>query len=112
MLHDVLGHNNEDILAFSFIWKDIGYAQNRSDKLWVSVWNKAWKRSFIGDTRFSNREWASDDDFNNAMIAKKPLIATWDMPFYYYNFMREGSLTFQNANRLRIKNSTDGNVKK
>lgn len=92
MIHDMVGKNNEDILTFSFIWKHCGYAQNYP-RIWIAVWNKCWKRSFIEDTRFSSVPFDSDVDFHNAMMAKKPLIANWDMPFYYYNYLRTGSQT-------------------
>ena len=90
LLHRVLGMNHEDILTFSFIWKGKGYAQNKP-RMWIAVWNKCWRREFIGDTRFSDVEFISDADFNKAMMDKKPVIANWDQPLYYYNYLREGS---------------------
>ena len=90
-LASVIGQHNEDVLAFSFIWRTVGYQRNYIGGLCVVVWSKCWKRSFIGDTRFSTTPRTSDVDFHNAMMAKKPFIYAWDMPMYYYNFMRTGS---------------------
>ena len=84
-----------DIVACSFIWRGVGYyAPTRSD-FNPAVWNKAWRREFIGDTRFSDRKYGDDADFTNAMLAKSPRVIFWDMPIYYYNYLRGGSLTDQ-----------------
>lgn len=85
---------DEDVLRFSFIWKGQGYTKCGP---WIAVWNKCWRRSFIGDTRFSNVKWWSDVDFNRLMMEKNPKIVDWDEPLYYYNFMREGSISWQNV---------------
>ena len=90
-----VGKQNEDILRFSFIWKGRGYAGCGD---YYAVWNKCWRRSFVGKTRFSDVENWSDVDFHRAMMAKQPKIIDWDMPLYYYNFMREGSISWRNVN--------------
>ena len=83
---------NEDVLRFSFIWKGKGYTECGD---WFAVWNKVWKRSFIGDTRFPwDEPIHADVPFHRAMMAKHPRITDWDMPMYYYNYMREGSLSW------------------
>ena len=92
-LADMTGYHNEDILRFSFIWKGIGYAKCGD---YFACWNKVWKRSFVGDTRFSDIENWSDVDFHNAMMAKNPIVYDWNMPMYYYNFMRPGSISERN----------------
>ena len=93
--------NNEDILCFSFIWKGVMYAKPMDNyggkEHFVAVWNKCWKRCFIGKTRFSSRVPGEDVDFHWAMWAKNPKYTDWDMPMYYYNYMREGSITWQNT---------------
>ena len=93
MLNQGVGQNNEDILAFSFIWKGVGYAQNRAERMYIAVWNKCWRRAFIGDTRFSDVQYTSDLDFHTRMMQKQPRVVFWNQPFYYYNFMRKGSLS-------------------
>lgn len=93
-LNKYIGIHDEDVMRFSFIWKGIGYTSCGN---WYAVWNKCWKRSFVGDTRFSDVENWSDVDFHNAVMAKQPRIYDWDMPFYYYNYMREGSISWLNT---------------
>ena len=86
-----------DILAFSFIWRGVKYAQPMSNAgtLYPSVWNKCWRRSLIGGTRFPNVYSVSDSYFHGEMMAKNPRIRTWDMPMYYYNYLRPGSISAQ-----------------
>lgn len=88
---------NEDILCFSFIWKGIKYASPLSNKgqLYPSVWNKCWKRSCIGDTKFPNVYSISDYYFHCAMMKKRLKITIWDMPMYYYNYLRPGSISYE-----------------
>ena len=57
------------------------------------MWNKCWKRSFIGSTRFPNVYSISDLYFHRELFNKHPKIEVWDMPMYYYNYMRKGSIT-------------------
>lgn len=85
-----------DVLAFSFIFQDVGYAAPRSNRgsYWIAVWSKCWRRSFIGDTRFCE-EFPADVGWTQRMMDKKPRIADWNMPLYYYNYMRPGSQTWK-----------------
>lgn len=86
---------NIDVLCFSFIFKGWMYAKPKGNSgcHWVAVWNKCWRREFIGDTRFSNKHAVSDADFHKAMFCKNPRVYDWDMPMYYYNFLRKGSIS-------------------
>ena len=86
-----------DILAFSFIWRGVKYASPRSNAgtLYPSVWNKAWRRAFIGGTRFPNVYSISDSYFHGEMMDKRPRIHVWDMPMYYYNYLRPGSISHE-----------------
>ena len=90
-----------DILAFGFIWKGVGMTRpmRNGNMLWPNVWSKLWKRSFIGYTRFSDVYSISDLGFTQAMLGKNPKLATWDMPFYYYNYMRPGSITERDSRK-------------
>lgn len=84
-----------DVLCFSFIFKYWKYATptgNRGDR-WIAVWSKCWRRDFIGDTRFSDIYSKSDMGFNRTMMNKKPKLLDWDMPMYYYNYLRPGSIS-------------------
>lgn len=99
-LHDI------DILAFSFIFKHWKYASptgNTGYKYgnhWIAVWSKCWRRKFIGDTRFPKVYACSDKYFNEAMMKKNPRIYDWDMPMYYYNYLRPGSISQINKGRI------------
>ena len=86
---------NPDVLCFSFIFKGREYAKpmGNNGHHWIAVWNKCWKRACIGNTRFSNEHSISDRAFHYGMFQKNLNVILWDMPFYYYNFMRKGSQT-------------------
>lgn len=91
-----LNQNPElDILCFSFIFRYWKYATPTGNNggRWVAVWNKCWRRKFIGDIRFPNIYAESDVYFHNEVFKKQPKVLDWDMPMYYYNFMRDGSIT-------------------
>lgn len=91
-----------DVLCFSFIFKHWKYATptGNDGAHWIAVWNKCWRREFIGETRFSKRYSKSDVDFNNGMMAKKPKMLDWDMPMYYYNYLRPGSISELTRRRI------------
>lgn len=91
MIADRIGRHGEDIMLFDFIWKGIGYAA-QGPKVYYAVWNKCWRREFIGDTRFTGVKYTSDKEFHNAMFAKRPTVSLLNSPLIYYNFMRPGSL--------------------
>ena len=94
-LANYIKENNvkEDIVAFSFIFKGEGYA--KCDR-WDAIWNKTYRRTFLdkGDYRFPPKDHADDHDFSAAVLPNAT-IKFWNMPLYYYNFMREGSLTWR-----------------
>lgn len=92
-LASMAGAHDEDILACGFIWKGVGVYSPSAKDFNAAVWNKAWRRAFIGGTRFSDRKYGDDADFTNAMLAKDPKVIFWDVPIYYYNYLRDGSLT-------------------
>ena len=85
--------NEPDILCFSFIFKGWMYAKpTRPDGgYWIATWCKAWKRKSIGTTRFPNVPMKSDVSFHRAMFSKGLRVVDWDMPMYYYNWMRKDS---------------------
>lgn len=86
-----------DIIAYGFIWKTAGYAPPRGNQgnYFPAPWTKAWKKSFVGSHRFGTRKHDSDLEFTNEMLALRPLIADVNLPLYYYNYLRKGSLTDQ-----------------
>lgn len=87
-----------DILCFSFIFRGIKYADplGNGGSYWVACWNKCYKRSAIGSSRFSDTtDGSADVQFFSQMFNKGLRIATWDMPMYYYNYYRSGSISEQ-----------------
>lgn len=106
MLADRLNDLECDVLCFSFIWKHMGYAHPLGNRgwPWPAVWNKVWRREFIGSTRFPNVYSVSDSYFHKDMMGKNPRLAIWDMPFYYYNYLRIGSIS-----ELTRKGEQNGN---
>jgi len=92
-LADMAGKHDEDAVLFSHIDRERGYMRHSPDNIHVPVWSKCWRREFIGDTRFPYRHYWSDCDFHNKIMRKPHKFVYWDMPLYYYNFMRKGSIT-------------------
>ena len=95
MLDSVIDQNEEDMLCFGFIWKGVGYARQTKDQVYLAVWSKCWRSSFIGDTRFPAVPYWSDVGFNQAIAEKHPKVMFWNMPLYYYNYLREGSISWR-----------------
>ena len=89
--------NNPDLLCFSFIWKGVMYASPiaKSGQLYPSVWNKCWSRKFVGNHRFTDVYSISDYYFHNEMMKVPHRQVIWDMPLYYYNYLRKGSISDQ-----------------
>lgn len=89
-------HPELDVLFFSFVFRSHGIAHPMGNNggPYPAVWNKVWKRSFIGDHRFGTRKHDSDLVFHNEMMEQKPKGGIINHVLYYYNY-REGSLTDQ-----------------
>ena len=92
----IIMEDNPDIVAFSFIIKNHQYAMPRDDNgnYWTGAPTKCYKREFIGNTRFTDKPIDSDVDFTYELLKKAPIICDWDMPVYYYNYLREGSYEY------------------
>lgn len=84
-----------DIIAFSFIFRHLGYAgpvRKCNGQHWIACWCKCYRRSCIGDARFSNvTDGSADVQFFSQMFYKGLTILNWDMPLYYYNYWRDSS---------------------
>ena len=81
-----------DVLAYGFHWKGVGTTYQSSVRLYPAVWNKAWRRSFIGEDRFPN--WTHSVDLGFArLMHPKARFGYLAKELYYYNFMREGSVS-------------------
>ena len=89
--------NDPELLIYSFIWKGCGVTQplNRYNEPYIAVWCKAWRRDWIADTRFSGVYSVSDLDFHIAMMKKPHRTVLYDTPLYYYNYLREGSISHE-----------------
>ena len=81
------------VICFGIIWKHIGYTSpvTGGGSLYPHCTNKCWRRAFIGNERFPAGVRVSDAAFHEIMMARKPKIDIWEMPMYYYNFLRKGS---------------------
>ena len=86
-----------DVYCYGFVWRGIGCASPLSNggSLFPSVWNKCWRRSFIGETRFPDVYSVSDWFFHQDMMDKNPRLALWDKEFVYYNYLRPGSISHE-----------------
>lgn len=90
---DAIQKNGDfDVLAFDFIFGANGYAQQSQNNLYIAIWNKAWKHSFIESIRFPEVPHSDDVGFANAThgIARFKFL---NRALYYYNYMRPGSIT-------------------
>lgn len=93
VIHDALKDDPPiDLLAYGFDWKGKGLCIQNNGRIYTAVWNKAWRRSFIGSERFP--DWIHTDDLGFAR--KMHPKARWGylpMILYYYNFLRPGSVS-------------------
>lgn len=96
LLAEQADKSSEDVIDFSFIWRTLGYKYQSPQEQFVMVWSRAWRLSFIGDNRFNDEPYGSDKEFYDRMIRDNPdvTIRFWNMPIYYYNYLREGSLSW------------------
>lgn len=114
ILAERIGRAQEDVLVFALIWKHYGYGATRSPKgtIFPHVANKCWRRSSIGTTRFpgGNSVVGEDAVFWDRMTDKGIRISEWDMPLYYYNYLRPGSKSVQQGrNATQTRNYWNNN---
>lgn len=85
----------EDMIFYDFIFGRFGkFGMTWENRFYhCAVWFKAWKRSFIGDTRFPELMIAEDLEFQSRMLAKNPTQVVYSEPIVFYNYPRQGSLT-------------------
>ena len=93
----ITAHNNPDIIHFGFIFGGNGYVYPtwNNGHLYGNVWSKCYKKTAIGETRFPNVYPDDDLQFNKLMEQKDIRHVLCDSPIYYYNYMREGSITWK-----------------
>lgn len=81
-----------DILAYGFEWKGVRTAYQSPIKVYPAVWNKAWRRSFIGTERFP--DWIHTDDLGFARrMHPRARFGFLYEDLYFYNFLRFGSVS-------------------
>lgn len=105
LLHDQIKKEKDiDVLDFAFIWKTLGYRIPSKAECFVMAWCRAWRSSFIGDNRFNDEPYGSDKDFFQRMIQNNPnvRISFFNTPIYYYNYLREGSLSWMEKKKTLL----------
>lgn len=94
ILDKKLKEQSPDILFFSFIFKGVKYHNPEGREYLPAFWNKCWKREFIKDVRVTGQDtYEADVEFQDKALSKDPKIVEWNMPLYYYNYMRPGSMS-------------------
>ena len=94
LLDEKLREEEPDILFFSFIFKGVKYHNPEGGEYLPAFWNKCWKREFIKDLRVEGLDqYEGDVEFQNKALHLGPRIVEWDMPLYFYNYMRPGSMS-------------------
>ena len=83
---------NFDVLAFGFTFRMNGYSRQFPGHLYIAIWNKAWKRSFIGDTRFPEVPHSDDVGFAE-QLHPRARFRYIDDNLYFYDYLRPGSIT-------------------
>lgn len=102
-LHHYATHTDADMLPFQFIWPNDPDGRHYWDHakygINIAPWSKLYRRSFIGDTRFSDKERTSDEAFAYGLIDKiergEGKYYFIHELYYYYNYMRPGSQTWE-----------------
>ena len=98
-LADKISEQNFDVdmIAFGYIFKTKGYITPIHGNIFTPriahVWSSCWRKSAIRDARFGNAVFSSDTYFLKAMHSNVRNYTLWNMPLYYYNFLRKGSQT-------------------
>ena len=94
-----------DILAYGFEWKGMGNAFQNEKHIYPAIWNKAWRRDFIGNERFP--DWIHTDDLGFARkMHPRARFGYLYKTLYYYNFMRPGSV----SDRIRCGEFDNGQL--
>ena len=90
-----LKEKRPDILYFSFIFKGYKYINPEGGQHLPAFWNKVWKRDFIKGFKhhYGEDTYMADVEFQDEAKAQNPYIVEWNMPLYYYNYMRKGSMS-------------------
>ena len=99
-----------DILAYGFEWKHMKTAYQSEARIYPAIWNKAWRREFIGNERFP--DWIHTDDLGFAKrMHPRARFGFLHEALYYYNFMRVGSVSDKIRNGEYDNNQFPDDVK-
>lgn len=106
-LYHYATHTDADLLPFEFIWpndKHGRYYWNHAKYgMNIAPWSKLYRRSFVGDTRFSDVERTSDEAFAYGLLDKiekgEGKYYFIHELYYYYNYMRPGSQTWEEKHK-------------
>ena len=94
-----------DMLSFAFIFGKHGYTSTTGNNgyLYPNVWSRVWRRAFLNknEIRFPDISGEEDLPFVQKALECHPHHTMTDMPFYYYNYPREGSL-MNNIEKTRL----------
>jgi len=96
LLVDRINSTDADVICFDMVWRHIGIVgaiSGRNKMLFPHCTNKCWKKTAICSTRFPGIKPDSDAGFHNKMMTKDIKLDIWDMPLYYYDFLRDGSFS-------------------
>lgn len=93
IIADNIGRNDEEIFFFDLIWKGKGYVSQTAQHFERMTAGHCIRNTFIGDIRFDDKPYSADIVFFNKLLRKAPVAAFLPSPIYYYNYLREGSLS-------------------
>ena len=91
-MYSILKDSDADVLNFGIVWRYVGVRTDPPGSFVPMVAGHCWKRTFIGSSRFDDAQFSSDTHFLGEMIRKEPVGLWSQMPMYYYNYNRPGSL--------------------
>lgn len=112
-IHDMAVAEEPDILFFNFWWNHRGFYDQKKNGYCWAVWNKAWRRDFIGEVRFDDFEYGEDVAWMKTMMAKNPKRSYLSSALYFYDYMRYNSQSWKYERGLvKYQSSGDGKVDK
>lgn len=92
--------DNIDILYFGFMFGILGKTIQYPGHEFVAVWNKCWRREFIGRHRFPPVHVAEDEAFHRELMPLGPRKKYIKDVLYLYDYPRVGSLTWRNEHGM------------
>lgn len=93
-IHEAAVKSDPDVIFFGFYWNGRGFVTQEKNYCWA-VWNKAWRRDFVGDVRFDNYEYGEDVAYTKTLFGKDHRRAYINNALYFYDYMRFGSQSWK-----------------